>query len=91
MKTAVAESSIRTFRMIGATIADQNQRVMLSMDIGRSYTRRELGMLAGIENSAAARAVNDLVKSGHLIECGEKRCEYSGRVVGAVTLSMAAA
>jgi Fic family protein len=89
MKTSVAESSIKTFHMIGATIADQGQRVLLSMEAGKGYTRRELGVLAGIENSAAARAVNGLVKDGALVEVGTKRCNHTGYLVGAVSLSLA--
>lgn len=89
MKTNVAESSIRTFHMIGGLIADQGQRIKLAMEPGKSYTRRELGVLAGIENSAAARAVNQLVTSEDLIETGTKFCTHSGRKVGAVTLSLA--
>lgn len=91
MKTNVANTSIKTFHMIGAAIADQEQRVVKAMQPGVSYTRRELGVLTGIENSAAARVVNGLVKSDAVIEVGTKKCPHSGNNVGAVMLSMGVA
>lgn len=89
MKTHVSENSIRTFRDIGARMADQDNRVLAVMQHGRAYTRRELGVLAGIENSAAARCVNGLVKAQRLEEVGTKECQHTGRQVGAVALSLA--
>ena len=86
MKTAVALTSIRTFHQIGHVIASQEKRVLACMEIGRTYTRRELGVIVGIENTAAVRSVNGLVKSGELVEVGEKQCSHSERVVGAVML-----
>lgn len=89
MKTNVSENSIATFRVIGPLLIDQEKKVLMCMDIGKAYTRRELGILAGIENSAAARTVNGLVKSGDVLESGVKRCSHTGRMVGAVMLSLA--
>lgn len=85
----VASTSIAVHRTIGALMADQESKVLMVMEPGYSYTRRELGVLAGIENSAAARTVNGLVKSEALLEIGTKVCRHSGYRVGAVTLSLA--
>jgi hypothetical protein len=89
MKTQVSENSIRVYKTLAATMADQDSRVLAVMAHGRAYTRRELGVLAGIENSAAARCVNGLVGAQRLMEVGTKKCEHTGRQVGAVSLSLA--
>jgi hypothetical protein len=89
MKTQVSPHSIANYRTIGATMAEQDIRVLAVMQHGRAYTRRELGVLAGIENSAAARCVNGLVKAQRLEEVGTKECQHTGRNVGAVALSLA--
>lgn len=88
MKTSVSQTSIDCHRVIGNLMVDQEKKVLLCMEIGQAYTRRELGVLAGIENSAAARVVNGLVKSGAVIESGVKRCRHTNMTVGAVTLSL---
>jgi hypothetical protein len=88
MKTNVSENSIRTYRTIGKKIADQDMAVLMAMTPGFTYSRRELGILAGIENSAAARSVNGLVKSGALVEAGVKRCVITKRLVGGVMLAV---
>lgn len=89
MKTNVAETSIATYHTIGREMSDQEKKVLMSMELGKAYTRRELGILAGIENSAAARTVFGLVKKGDLLDVGVKRCSVTNRMVGAVTLSLA--
>ncbi len=97
MKTNVAKASIENYRTIGDLIASQNKLVLLSMEVGKLYTRRELGVLAGIENSAAMRSVNELVKAGDVIERDRdgnklrKICSHSCRFVGAVMLAMSEA
>lgn len=91
MKTKVSSSSLAAFNVIGQLMADQEKKVLLCMEPGKVYTRRELGVMANIENSAAARVVNGLVKRGDVLEVGTKRCIRSGRNVGAVTLSLAEA
>jgi hypothetical protein len=88
MKTNVSSNSLAAFEVIGKLMADQERKVLLSMDPGKTYTRRELGVLAEIENSAAARVVNGLIKNGDVLEVGTKRCSHSGYNVGAVTLSL---
>lgn len=91
MKTGVSSSSLAAYNMIGHVMAEQEKKVLLCMEPGNAYTRRELGVLANIENSAAARVVNGLVKKGDVLEVGTKRCSHSGLRVGAVTLSLAEA
>lgn len=86
MKTNVSINSIRNYHTIGVLMQEQERLVIQAMIRGARYTRRELGRLAGIENSAAARVVHGLVDSGVLIEDGTKRCTISGRTVGAVRL-----
>ena len=84
----VSQNSINTFRVIGPLISAQEFAVLHAMDHGKQYTRRELGVLAGIENSAAARTVNGLVKADRLIETGTKKCDRTGRMVGSVMLAL---
>jgi hypothetical protein len=87
MLTNVSPNSIATYRTLGEIMVDQEKKVLRRMVEDKAYTRRELGVLAGIENSAAARVVNGLIKSGDVFEFGTKVCEISGRNVGAVFLS----
>ncbi len=87
MKTNVAQASLEAHSRIGAVMADQETRVMAFCKFGKVFTRRELGVLAGIENSAAARTVNGLVKAQRLAEVGTKVCPHTGYRVGAVSLS----
>lgn len=87
MKTNVSINSIIVNDQISATKDDQETRVIAVCKFGHIYTRRELGVLAGIENSAAARTVNGLVKSQRLAEVGTKVCGHSKYRVGAVSLS----
>lgn len=89
MKTNVSQNSINTYRVISPLLQEQEKAVLMSMEIGKSYSRRQLGILAGIENSAAARTVNGLVKSGDLLEVGVMPCPITKRMVGAVSLSLA--
>lgn len=88
MKTQVSPHSIETFHQIGQIIGDQEARVLAVMKPKRVYSRRQLGHLAGIENSAAARCVNGLVKTDRLIESGTIQCPITGRNVGGVQLGM---
>jgi hypothetical protein len=88
MKTQVSENSIATFRQIGQIIGDQEERVLSVMRPGVIYTRRQLGRMAGIENSAAARCVNGLLKAERLEEVGTVKCPITSRMVGAICLAM---
>lgn len=89
MKTNVSPNSVATYRVISSLLQQQEKDVLMSMEIGKSYSRRQLGLLAGIENSAAARTVNGLVKKGDLLEVGTMACPITKRTVGAVSLSLA--
>jgi alkylated DNA nucleotide flippase Atl1 len=86
--TNVSQHSIEAFHQIAHIIGDQEERVLAVMERGRVYSRRQLGRLAGIENSAAARCVNGLVKAERLIESGTIRCPITGRRVGGVRLGL---
>lgn len=88
MITNVSPHSVDTFHQIAHIIGDQEERVLAVMKPNRVYSRRQLGRMARIENSAAARCVNGLVKSGRLIETGTIRCAITGRRVGGVQLGM---
>lgn len=86
--TNVSPQSIETFHQIAHIIGDQEERVLSVMRPNTAYSRRQLGRMAGIENSAAARCVNGLVKAERLVETGIIRCPITGRRVGAVKLAM---
>lgn len=91
MKTNVSTNSINAYHQIAAVMQEQERWVIAAMKPGVAYTRRELGLLAGIENSAAARVVHGLVDCETLVEVGTKRCPITGRTVGAVSLPLDAA
>lgn len=90
MKTNVAQSSIDAYRNIGEMRANQKTRILAAMKYGVAYTRQEIGEMTGIKQTAAGRAINEMLKEpdAPVFECGRKVCPHSSIRVGAVMLSM---
>lgn len=88
MKTNVSLNSIDTYHQIGALIASQDQLILSSMEPNKVYSRRQLSLMVGIENTAAGRSVNGLIASGQVAEVATIQCPITGRNVGGVALML---
>lgn len=88
MKTAVAETSIKTYHSLVLEGLEGRERQIVEKMVPRIiYSRRQLSVMSGLETSCVAARVNKLVKNGVLEECGEIYCEITTRKVTAVRLS----
>lgn len=52
----------------------------------RALTRREISGLTGIEPGAVSGRVNELLKTGKVLERGKRRCSVTGKKVKVVTV-----
>jgi hypothetical protein len=90
MRTAVAETSIRSYDALKASgFKGQHAAIVSHMERGQIYSRRQLAMLTGLETSAVAGRCNELIEDGQIMVCGHIRCPITGRTVEAVKLAEA--
>jgi len=88
MKTAVTTSSIRSYDALKSSgFHGQHAAIVSRMKRGQIYSRRQLANLTGLETSAVAGRVNELVDDGQIIVCGHIKCPLTGRQVEAVKLA----
>lgn len=62
----------------------QFDKILASMESGRTYTRRELAHRVGMETATMSARVNSLVKLGKIRELGRKICAFSKKEVEAL-------
>lgn len=87
MKTAVTQTSIRSYDALMARGFKQHATILNNMERGQIYSRRQIATITGLETSAVAGRTNELLADGHLIVCGHIRCPITGRMVEAVRLA----
>jgi len=88
MKTAVTESSIRSYDALKASgFKGQHAAIVSHMDKGKIYSRRQLAGLTGLETSAVAGRCNELIDEGLIVVCGHIRCPITNRTVEAIKLA----
>ena len=88
MRTAVNLTSIKAYDALKASgFKGQHAAILSHMERGRLYSRRQIAQLTGLETSAVAGRVNELVSSGSLVACGAIKCPITGRQVEAVRLA----
>jgi hypothetical protein len=88
MKTAMSCASIETYHQIGAITADLQLSILALFEPGIVMTRKEIAKRLELETSTVAGRCNELLHANRLIESGTKRCQISGRVVGALCLPL---
>lgn len=94
MRTAVAETSIRAYREIQSegTLGAQAKAIMLAIHSawtpGADFTLQEICAMTGLPINAVSGRVNGLKNDPpqYLIECPQRRCSITGRMVTPVTL-----
>lgn len=88
MKTAVSESSLRSYDALRASgFRGQHAAIVSHMDPGKTYSRRQLAKMAGLETSAIAGRVNELIAAGDVVGVGHIKCPITGRLVEGVRLA----
>lgn len=88
MRTAVTETSIKSYDALKASgFKGQHAAIVSHMERGQIYSRRQLSVMTGLETSAVAGRVNELLDDKILIVCGHIRCPITNRTVEAVRLS----
>lgn len=90
MKTNVTQSSIKSYDALKASgFKGQYAAIVSHMKRGYIYSRRQIAVLTGLETSAVAGRVNELMADGQVVICGSIKCPYTGRTVEAVKLAEA--
>ena len=85
MKTNVAITSIRSYHALRESgFKGQHAAILSHMEPDAIYSRRQLANMTGIETSAVAGRINELVDRGVVEQCGLMRCPVTGRTVSAV-------
>lgn len=88
MKTAVTESSIKSYDALKASgFKGQHAAIVSHMERGQIYSRRQLATMTGLETSAVAGRVNELLAEGQIVVCGFIKCPMTGRTVEAIKLA----
>jgi hypothetical protein len=88
MKTSVAITSIRSYSALKASgFVGQYAAIVSRMERGRMYSRRQLSVMTGLETSAVAGRINELLEDGDVVVCGHIKCPHTGRLVGGVKLA----
>jgi hypothetical protein len=88
MRTNVATSSIRSYDSLRASgFKGQHAAIVSHMEPGQIYSRRVLAKLTGLETSAVAGRVHELLDAGVLVVCGDIRCPITGRTVDGVRIA----
>lgn len=91
MRTAVASTSIATYRAIkiDGTVSARQAQIMAAVYPGLDYSLQELVGLTGLPVNVVSGRCNELRKAG-LLELAEKRpCTVTGRTVAPVKLPSA--
>lgn len=88
MKTNVTQTSIEAYHDISSSgVAGAcHQKLLNAMQTGKTYTRRQLARLTGLETSCVAGRVNELIKAGLVGKQGKTTCPITKRNVEAVSL-----
>lgn len=82
MKTKVTASSISTYRDIAPLITGECYRKILqAMSPEKTYTRRQLARMTGLETSCVAGRINELLETQQVALYGAIKCPVSGRMV----------
>lgn len=88
MKTNVASTSIRSYDAVKASgFLGQHAAIVARMERGKVYSRRQVANLTGLETSAVAGRVNELIADGQIVTAGTMRCVITGRTVEAIKLA----
>lgn len=86
MQTNVRDTSIDAYVEHKATghVTSSQQAVLNAMRHGRDYSLSELSAMTGIEKSSVSGRINELKKSGQVIESRKRACRVTGKTVTAV-------
>lgn len=88
MKTAVTDTSIESYDALkGSRMSGQHAAILAHMQPGRLYSRRLIATLTGLETSAVAGRVNELIAAGQVVVSGTQACPITGRNVEAIRLA----
>lgn len=79
----VANTSITAYseHKNSGKVGRQASFVLKSMEQNKDYSRKELSKLTGIELSAICGRVNELLKTGMLIETTNRACEITNKTI----------
>jgi hypothetical protein len=82
----VAQTSINAYREHRASgkVGAQAKAILDFMNLGESYSRRELHVLTGLELSSICGRVNKLLKMGMLKEGSKRKCMVTKKTVSPV-------
>ena len=84
----VAQTSIDCYHSNTGHFNTVKELIASKMEVGKSYTRREIASICEIDYSCPAGRVNEMVTSGDLEECGKASRGFRGRPVGLVRLAL---
>ena len=88
MKTNVAQTSLEAYWDVKkSTQGAQHVAIMGYLERNRQwedYSRRELSVALEIDLNAICGRVNELIKSGEIVECEPRPCRVSGRRINPV-------
>jgi hypothetical protein len=88
MKTNVAHTSIQSYDALKrGVMSNQHETIVHALVPGLIYTRRQIAGMTGLETSAVAGRVNELIADGVMVGDGVIKCPITGRTVEAVKLS----
>ena len=88
MKTNVTQTSIASYDALRTSgFKGQHATILNRMQPGKPYSRRQIAMQTGLETSAVAGRVNELLEAGALVVCGTLRCPITGRTVEVVRIA----
>ena len=69
-----------------ATVGKQAQKILDLLIYSRPLSLREIKERTEIEINAVSGRVNDLKKTGNVVECDKRKCSISGRLITPVTI-----
>ena len=87
LQTQMRDTSLDAFHdlKLGNTLQLQQKRILNVMQPNRTYTRRELAALAGMETSSASARINSLLDT-HIAVVGTKKDAFTKKTVEALML-----
>lgn len=80
-----SEKAYKEINLEGVS-GNQHRKILNFLRTRTNLTRREIAQATGIEISAVAGRVNELIKVGSLSENGIRRCSISGRIAHTLSL-----
>lgn len=82
----VAQTSINAYREHRASgkVGAQAKAILDFMNLGESYSRRELHVLTGLELSSICGRVNELLEMGMLKEGSKRKCMVTKKTISPV-------